>query len=238
MNATIALPQKSFERRFYVTISFVFCALVLWTFARTYFLKALFGTPALPVLLHVHGFVMSGWVVLLAVQSSLIVAHRANWHRRLGWFGAFWAALVVTMGSLTTVHAAARAVHAAAESAPILVAIAGLEVMQMIFFAGFVAAAILLRRRTDYHKRLMVMTVVCMLPSVLARLPVSFMSNALILGGLDLFIVACVGVDTWRHRRLHPAFAWSGGLFLAAFNVGFFFFMSPAWIDFGTRLAS
>jgi hypothetical protein len=84
----------------------------------------------------------------------------------------------------------------------------------------------------------MVMTVVCMLPSVLSRLPVDFMSNAMILAGLDLFIVACVGIDTWRHRRLHPAFAWSGGLFLAAFNVGFFFFMSPAWIRFGTALVS
>jgi hypothetical protein len=160
------------------------------------------------------------------------------WHRRLGVVGAGWAALVVLLGSTTTLHAAAREVHAQSKSAPILVAIAGLEVTQMLFFAGLVTSAVLLRRRTDYHKRLMVLTIACMLPSVLSRLPVSFMSNVVILGGLNLFVLACVAVDSWRHRRLHPAFAWAGGLFLAVFNLGFFFFMSPAWIRFGTWLVS
>ncbi len=235
---TVAIPHRTFERRFYLGISIVFFALVVWTFARTYYLKILFDTPVLPALLHVHGVVMTGWVVLLAVQSGLVAAHRVPWHRRLGVFGACWAALVVLLGSTTTLHAAARAVGAHTRSAPILVAIAGLEVTQMVFFAGLVIGAILLRRRPDYHKRLMVLTIACMLPSVLARLPVSFMSNAVILGGLDLFVLACVGIDTWRHRRLHPAFACAGGIFLAVFNVGFFFFMSPAWIRFGTWLVS
>lgn len=238
MTATIAVRQRTFEHRFYVAISLVFFALVLWVFARTFYLKVWFGTPPLPVLLLVHGTVMTGWVVLLAVQSGLVATRRVSWHRRLGVFGAGWAALVVLLGSTTTLHAAAREVHAGAKDAPILVAIAGLEVTQMAFFAGLVTAAVLLRRRTDYHKRLMVMTIACMLPSVLARLPVPFMSNAVILGGLDLFVLACVGVDTWRHRRLHPAFASAGGLFLAVFNAGFFFFMSPTWIRFGTWLVS
>jgi hypothetical protein len=238
MSATIAGPRRTFEHRFYLATSFVFFALVLSVFARTYYLKLLFATPALPLLLHVHGAVMSGWVVLLAAQSGLVAARRVPWHRRLGVFGAGWAALVVLLGSTTTLHAAARAVHERAENAPTLVAIAGLEVTQMAFFASVVVAAILLRRRTDYHKRLMVLTIACMLPSVLSRLPVSFMSNAMILGGLDLYVLACIGVDTWRHRRLHPAFAWAGGLFLVVFNAGFLFFVSPTWIRFGTWLVS
>jgi hypothetical protein len=41
-----------------------------------------------------------------------------------------------------------------------------------------------------------------------------------------------------RHRRLHPAFAWGGGLFLAVFNIAFFLFMTPTWIRFGTWLVS
>lgn len=235
---TAAIPHRMFERRFYLTISGVFFALVIWTFARTYFFKTLFGTPVLPLLLHVHGVVMTGWVVLLAVQSGLVVAHRVTWHRRLGVFGACWAVLVVLLGSITTLHAAAREVHAQSESAPILVVIAGLEVTQMLFFAGLVTAAILMRRRTDYHKRLMVLTIACMLPSVLSRLPVDFMSNRLILVGLNLFVIGCVAVDAWRHRRLHPAFASAGGLFLVVFNVGFFLFMTPTWIRFGTWLVS
>lgn len=67
----------------------------------------------------------------------------------------------------------------------------------------------------DYHKRLMLLTIACMLPDALGRLPVSFMSQATetelnlrIMLGLDLFIFVCVGLDTLWHRRLHPAFAW------------------------------
>jgi hypothetical protein len=236
MNAIAAARIVGGERRFYLGATFVFLALVVWVFARTYYFKRWFGTPALPVLLHAHGAVMSGWVVLLASQSWLIAARRVQWHRRLGVFGAGWAVLVVVMGSVTTVHAAARAVRAGSESAPVLVMIMGLEVLQMLFFGTFVALAILWRRRTDVHKRLMLMTIACMLPSVLARLPVSFMSNGLILTGLDLFVIACIAIDAWRNGRIHPALAWSGGAFMVAFQIAFFAFQTPALIRFGTAL--
>jgi hypothetical protein len=228
--------RESPERGFYLGATLVFLALVVWVFARTYYFKSWFGTPALPVLLHVHGVVMSGWVVLLAAQSGLVAAHRVQWHRRLGVFGACWAALVVVMGSVTTVHAAARAVRAASPQAPMLVVIMGLEVLQMLFFATFVALAILWRRRTDVHKRLMLMTIACMLPSVLSRLPVSFMSNGVILLGLDAFVVACIAIDAVRNRRIHPALAWAGGAFVLAFQIAFFAFQTPAFIGVGTAL--
>jgi hypothetical protein len=236
MNAFAGTQTRNFERRFYVVISLVFAALVFWVFAHGYYLKLLFGTPALPLLLHVHGAVMSGWVVLLAVQSGLIAAHRETWHRRLGVFGAFWAGLVVLLGSVTTVHAAAREVRAHAADGPILVTIAGLELIQMMFFAGLVILAIRLRHRTDYHKRLMVLTIACMLPSVLSRLPVASMTNGLIMLGLDAFVVACVGVDTLRHRRLHPAFAWGGALFIGTFHLALYLLSTPTWMGFGAWL--
>ena len=234
--AGIGRGRAGTERGFYLGATLVFLALVAWVFARTYYLKLWFGTPALPVLLHVHGAVMSGWVVLLASQSGLVAAHRVEWHRRLGVFGACWAALVVVMGSVTTVHAASRAVHAESPAAPMLVVIMGLEVMQMLFFAAFVALAIHRRRRADVHKRLMVMTIACMLPSVLSRLPVPFMSNAVILLGLDAFVIACVAIDAARNGRIHPTFAWAGGAFVAAFQLAFFAFQTRAFIALGTAL--
>lgn len=105
---TISKSNPRFERRFYLGVSLLFMALVFWTFARTFYLKAFFATSVLSPLLHIHSVVMSGWVVLLVVQSSLIAAHRVQWHRRLGVFGVGWAVLVVILGSVTTVHAAAR----------------------------------------------------------------------------------------------------------------------------------
>lgn len=240
--STTACPRRGaqprFERRFYFGVSLVFLVLVFWTFAPTFYLKAFFATPALSPLLHIHGAVMSGWVVLLVVQSSLISAHRVEWHRRLGVFGVGWAVLVVILGSVTTVHAAWREVHGHTRQAVGVVIVMGLDLLQMAFFAGFVGTAIWWRRRPDYHKRLMLLTIVCMLPDALARLPVSFMTNPLILLGIDGSVVALVAIDTLRHRRLHPAFGWGGGAFLAAFNLGLPLLASPAWVTFASRWLS
>ena len=110
MNA-IVNARRRFDHRFYLGGSFVFFALMFWAFARTYYLKLFFDTPVLTHLVHIHGVVMTGWVVLLTVQTSLVVARRVQWHRRLGAFGAAWALLVVILGSTTTIHAAAREVR-------------------------------------------------------------------------------------------------------------------------------
>lgn len=235
---TLAVSPRRFERRYYLGVSLAFLALVFWTFARTFYLKPFFATPPLSLLLHVHGAVMTGWAVLLVVQSSLIAAHRVRWHRRLGVFGVVWAGLVVLLGSVTTVHAAAREVrhHTAFASSQLL--ITGLDLLQMLFFAVLVTAAVVLRNRPDYHKRLMLLTIVCMLPDALARLPVSFMTNQLILVGLYGFVFVCVAVDTLRNRRLHPVFGWGGAIILGAFYIALHAMRRPEWIAFASRMVS
>ncbi|HEX3429652.1 MAG TPA: hypothetical protein VHT03_02105 [Rhizomicrobium sp.] len=236
--APSARTSGSFERRFYLGTSLLFAALIFWTFARTYYLRTFFHRPPLPALLHIHGMVMTGWVVLLAVQSGLIASRRVQAHRWLGALGAGWAVLVVILGSVTTLHASAREVHNHTAFADMQVRITGLELIQMILFAGFAAAAISLRKRTAYHKRLMLLTVACMLPSALARLPIGNVTNLFILTGLDLFVLACAGIDTLRNRRLHPAFAWGAGALLLSINLAFYLTKLPAWIAFGRWLVT
>ena len=43
-----------------------------------------------------------------------------------------------------------------------------------------------------YHKRLMLLTIACLLPSALARLPVDFIDNRLILWLVDAVVLVCV----------------------------------------------
>lgn len=230
--------DSRFDRAFFLGISVAFLALVFWTFARTFYLKMFFRAPPLSLLLHIHGAVMTGWVVLLVVQTSLIAAHRVRWHRRLGVFGAGWAVLLVILGSVTTVHAAAREVRGHTPQAAGVVIVMGLDLLQMILFAAYVGAAIWWRRRPDYHKRLMLLTIACMLPDALARLPVSFMTNPMILLGINVFVILCVGIDTVRHRRLHPAFGWGGGAFIVAFNVALPAFAMSGWVGLASRWLS
>jgi hypothetical protein len=225
--------------RLYLVASAVFVALVFAAFARKFYLAWLFHSPALSILLLIHGTVMSGWVVLLIAQSALIAAGKTKLHRRVGVFGAFWAGLVVVLGSVTTLHASAREVREDSPMASLQLTITGLELVQMVAFLCLVAAAVWLRNRGDYHKRLMLLTIACMLPSIFPRLPFdTFTSFSAILVGTYGYLAICIGLDTLRHRRLHPAFAWGGALFVVALQLALLGARTSAWQHFLARAVS
>jgi hypothetical protein len=97
MNALLT-ARRHFDRRFYLGAGLVALGLVFWGFAPTYYLKLVFGAPALPTRLHIHGAVMSSWLVLFLVQAILISARRTDLHRRFGIIGVFIALGVVLVG--------------------------------------------------------------------------------------------------------------------------------------------
>ena len=233
------VKERSRHSLLYLIASATFVVLVFLAFAQRYYLAPLFHSPELPVLLRIHGAVMTGWVLLLAAQSGLIAAHRVRWHRRLGMVGAAWAVLVVLLGSAATLHASAREVQEHTDMAPLQLTITGLELVQMLLFAFFVASAVWLRHRGDFHKRLMLLTIACMMPSIIPRLPFGlFQSMTSILLAVYAGLVICIGIDTFRERRLHPAFAWGGALIVMSLQLAFFGAYTPAWRDFLARQLS
>jgi hypothetical protein len=229
---------RNFDRRFYLGVGVVAVGLVFWGFAPTYYLKLLFGAPALSARLHIHGAVMSSWLLVFFVQACLISARRVDLHRRLGLAGVVIAILVVIMGSTTTFNAAAREVGHHSDEATVRVTVLGLELVQMALFAGLVGAAIWMRRRPDYHKRLMLLGTACMMPSAFSRIPVNLsfivsnMQSILIL--FNLFVLVCALIDTLRNRRLHPAFGWGGLLAIGGLDLAYVGAISPQWIRLGT----
>jgi hypothetical protein len=241
MNALLT-ARRRFERRFYFGAAFIALGLVFWGFAPTYYLKLIFGTPQLATRLHIHGAVMSSWLLLFFAQAFLISAHRPDLHRRLGIIGVVVAIGVVLLGSTTTINAAAREVGRHSEEANARVMVLCLELIQMALFAGLVAAGIALRRRTDFHKRLLLLATACMMPSAFSRIPLNltFMvsNNVSILILFDLCLIIPALIDTLRHRRLHPAFGWGGSIAIGALNLGYLVAISPQWLRIGTRLVS
>jgi hypothetical protein len=241
MNALLTVHRK-FDRRFYLGMGLVALGLVFWGFAPTYYLKLIFGTPALSTRLHIHGAVMSSWLVLFFAQACLISARRMDLHRRLGIIGIVIAVGVVVVGSTTTIDAAGREVGRHSAEASARVAVLGLELVQMALFAGLVATALGMRRRPDFHKRLMLLATACMMPSAFSRIPanltfmVSNFASILIL--FNLFVIVCALIDTVRNRRLHPAFGWGGAIVIGALNLAYLIAISAPWLRFATWLVS
>ena len=48
-------------------------------------------------------------------------------------------------------------------------------------------------------------------------------------------VLTPMAIDTWRHRRLHPAFGWGGALFLLSSRLALHVATSKPWIDYALR---
>ena len=227
--------QRKSERRLYTSAAVAIVLIVLTGFARTYYLKGVFGAPPLPGLVHLHGIVMTLWVVFFVVQVRLIAAHRTNLHRRLGAIGGVLAGLVVLVGVITAIGGARRG---AAPGPPPLVFLA-IPLGDMLIFAGFVAAGLFFRRRSDIHKRLMLLSCAGFLTAAVARVPLNFIETGgpLIFFGLtDLCALACLAFDTVKHRRLHPAFGWGLPIIVASQPLRLMLAGTQTWMTFATWL--
>jgi hypothetical protein len=136
--------QKSvlpvFDRRFYGWAAVTVALIALVGFARTYYLKAFFGTRTLTAFVHFHGLVMSAWVALFIVQTRLIAAHRVALHRALGVLGCGLALLVIVVAADATLQAAVR--EAAAHVIGPFHFLLGINFINLFAFAALFIAAI------------------------------------------------------------------------------------------------
>jgi hypothetical protein len=142
----------SIARRFYILTGLAMCAIVVVGFSRTYYLKAWFDAPPLTLRLHLHGFVLSLWLVMFVAQIRLVSAARLALHQRLGIAGAVLAGLVVVTSYAAAIEAARlNGDHGGITAADRLYS--GLLVVTM--FGMLVALGIAFRKRRAIHKRLM-----------------------------------------------------------------------------------
>jgi hypothetical protein len=246
--AAASRPPRRADHRYYAWAGAAAFAIVLAGFARTYYLKLFFGTPSLPWLLHLHGALMTSWFALFFGQTYLVASHRVQLHRRLGVFGTVLAALIVVVGATVALRFGAREMNTPQVDGPPALASMGFLFAALLAFALLVGAALLLRRKREYHKRLMLLSCLFLIGPGLARIPfdrvpsLAFLRSGGPAGlfGLDLLVLyACVAWDTWRYRRLHPAFA-AGALLLIAMDLPFIwrFLSAPTWTHFASWLVS
>lgn len=215
MSLESTASRGGFDRRFSTWVALAAALIVFVGFARTYYLKGLFGTPSLSSgLVHLHGLVMTLWFALFVMQTRLVAAHRTDLHRRVGVVGVLLAALVLVVGVATAIFAARRGFT---PGPPPLIFLS-IPLGDMLVFAVLVSLGIYFRRRSDIHRRLMLLSCVGILGAAIARIPLGFFQTGgplVFFGMTDLCVLACVVYDTMKNRRLHPAFGW-GLLFIVA----------------------
>jgi len=203
----------SIERRFYIGITVSMLATIFLGFARSFFLRPLFpGTPApTEPIFYVHGAAFTAWCVLLGLQPALVAVGRVDTHKKVGWFGAFLAVAMVLLGIGGALIAARRPTGFIGVPIPPLQFLV-VPVFDIALFATMVGLAIVRRRDTQSHKRLMLLATINLLPAGIARWPFAVMAlgPAVYFALADLFIVAMAAWDLRSRRRLHPVTMWGG----------------------------
>jgi hypothetical protein len=215
------LSKQDADRRLVLAFAIAIPLVVFAGFARSYFLRAWFSTRGLPPVVHVHGLLMTSWIVLFVTQVALVSKGRVDLHRKLGAFGAALAATALGVGEFIVVRAVGRRFPDATTTKGLLLFVA-FDGINLVVFAGLVFSALLLRKRSDSHKRLMLMAVVNALPPALGRIAERMAPDYASIIVLTLMVTGvflCLVVDTKRHHRLHPVLAWAGGVTVASSGV-------------------
>ena len=234
-------PGERTDRLYFTAFSLVVLLLIFVAFAPSYFLHEMYRHPAPPPYIVLHGAMMTGWVALLVIQALLVSAGRVSWHSRLGIYGLYYAALLVPVGCIAVTISAAREVHGHTSFMLPELNVLGISLMQMLLFGVWAGAAGALRRRPDFHKRLITLATLSLLPNAIVRLSFNvplfdFMqTNLSILNTWAAFFFVVLAVDAARTRRLHPVFALGGLATAAALYAVWFISRTNAWDQFWIR---
>ena len=177
--ATLTTPAGGLQTRargrdrFFLSMSGALLLVLLFGFSRTLYLRLFFDVPPIPFYLHVHGATITAWFVWLLLQASLVTVNRVEVHRQIGLAGAVLGAAVISAGLIVTLRVVARLPEMGFELEPIIDFISWVvwaNFHMLLGFVAFLAAALLLRRRADVHKRLMLLAAMSLMAPPLARI--------------------------------------------------------------------
>lgn len=98
---------SAFRPSFHLWMALLMCVFIFGGFGMTYLGPLASGTfPPAPPLVHLHGIVFFGWMLLLVTQSLLVNVRNARLHRSLGTFGIAYGGVLVFLGLLITIVSA------------------------------------------------------------------------------------------------------------------------------------
>ena len=216
--ATLAetrLTPAADDTRFFMFAAFG----MAFTVAAGFSLQLAMGRSsfAAPPLVHAHALVFMGWVTLYVLQNIFAAKGNSALHKRLGWIGAGWIFAMLVIGCMVTV-AMARRGQVPFFFRPLHFLV--FDPLTLIAFVGLVIAAIRLRRRTDWHRRLQYCGMSLLLGPAFGRLlpmpllkPLAFEAT---FAAVMIFPLVGMWADLRRTSAVHPAWKWGIGVMIGS----------------------
>jgi uncharacterized membrane protein YozB (DUF420 family) len=161
-------PARGFmaDQPYFTRFTVCLALFIVFGFAQ-FSLRGFVDVRSAPLLTHLHGVLMLAWLGLAVAQNVLVGRDQLSTHRTLGWLAS---ALVVGIAVIgVSVGFSAVAGHRAPPffSTPYFLA---LTIIEPVVFAGVVAWGVTLRRKTQWHRRVMLGAMIIILEPALGRL--------------------------------------------------------------------
>lgn len=205
--------SHSSDDRFFVRGAIIMALTIVAGFSFQYLMGR--SSFASPPLVHAHAIIFMGWVAIYLTQNLLVGSGRLDIHRKLGWIGAGWIFPMVLLGFLVTL-AMVRRGQVPFFFRPVQFLV--FDPVSILTFAGLTIAAIALRHRTDWHRRLHFCGMSMLLGPAFGRLlPLPLLApwawEAAFAASL-LFPGAGIFADMRRSGSVHPAWRYGIGAML------------------------
>ncbi len=227
--ATRNTATSVLRRWFYLGMSLLIAAVVIYGFSQTVDHKLIHATPVRPWLLWVHGGLFSGWVAFFVLQTALVRSRNVPIHRALGWFGAGLASAMTVVGCGITVVMGrwemARLHDASFVAFLLIVSFWDISCFTVLFWL-----AVVWRKKPELHRRLMLMATCVLTSAAFARFPWEAFSDNWFYAGVDALILLGVLRDLIVNRSVHKVYRYA----LPVLVVGQIFVVrtylsDPAW---------
>ena len=175
------------------------------------------STFAAPLLVHFHAVVFMGWITIYVLQNALVATDHIALHRRLGWIAAAWLVPMLVTGLLVTI-AMARRGQVPFFFRPLQFLV--FDPLALFTFTGLTVAAIVMRRRTDWHRRLHFCgTALLIGPGFGRLLPMPLLTPwawEATFAAVMIFPIVGMLSDKRRTGRVHPAWHWGVGTLIGS----------------------
>lgn len=234
-----AETQRS-DATFYLSMAIVSALLVFAGFAPSFYLKSVIhAPPPLSQLTIVHGVVFTAWMILFLTQVSLVAADRLALHRQLGIVGAVLFGVMLSLGCSVAITAG-RLGHIPPGAPPPLYFMA-LPLMGIAATLILFVTALLNRKRSAWHKRLMLAAVFTLTPPGTGRIiiPMGLAASGvwIALGVAEALLALAMIYDYSKRRRVHPAYWFAATVFVVLHLGVWWAFSSPTWFAVAKMIA-
>ena len=220
---------------FYLAFGLVGLLVVALGFGATYAVPMVRRSFSAPWFVHLHGASALGWIALFIAQTTLVRKQRSPLHRRLGQIAVPLALVIWASGIATATWAAQRDLPA---QGTVATSALGGTISGLTIYVILVVAAVVMRSKPAWHKRLaMLATIQLLWPAffrlrhLLPAVPYPDISLALVLAYSPILVAALR--DRSQSGAIHPVWLFIGPALIIEQSLEFAFFDKGPLRQFG-----